>query len=182
MSTRVTPARTRRRFDPRPWLALWCVLMVAGGYVAGWAYWSYTHLHLRVVQRAPGEPGHTSKGSSFRVLSMVQAPQLESGFEKPFVAGEGLTFVVVRFEVTRAVPEELCLFNLAGAGGRGYDGSSKIYGRELPSSCSDFPVGTPQIGEMVFEVPRSQTDGIIGLYDTSQRDWRTRHDALTPPG
>ena len=185
MSTRV-PARPlhRRRFDPRPWLALWCVLMLSATYVGGWAYWSYTHLNLRVVQRPPGEPGLTSKGSSFRVLSMLQSPVLARSADyggEPITADEGMTFVAVTFEVTRAVDDELCLFNLAGADGRSYENSSKVYGRELRAYCSDFPVGEPTRGELAFEIPRSQVDRLIGIYDTSQRDWRTRHNALTPP-
>lgn len=179
MSTRVPLRPLRGRRDPRPWLALWCVLMLSATYVAGWAFWSYIHLNLRVTQFPPGEPIRTAKGSSLRVLSMVQSRELASTYDNTYKADEGMTFVAVRYEITRADGEN-CIFRLAGAGAREYDNSTKAYGRKLSSSCDSAP-GVPTEGEVVFDVPLSRADQVIGLIDTTQRDWLVRHDAATPP-
>ncbi|NNG20133.1 hypothetical protein HJ590_11220 [Naumannella sp. ID2617S] len=178
-ATRVGGGRPRNRL--RAWLALWCVCMLAAVYVAGWAFWSYTHQNLRFVQLPPGESAVTGKGSPFRVLSINQARSVPVKYGKPVEASPGMTFVLVRFEVTRVDPKDYCLLNLAGADRVFYEYTTRVSGRPLNQFCQEWPTNVATEGEVIYEVPLSRVNQIAGVYASDQRDWRTRHLVASPP-
>lgn len=170
---------TRRTL--RAWLALWTVLMVSAIYVAGWVFYATIHQNTRVVQLAPGEGVTTDNGSTIRLLSMTRATEVPAKYDNVATPDPGAVFVIVRFEATITTEREICPLRLVGRYGRTWEMTNQTILREPDAFCMSYPLNTPTLGEIIYEIPASEADHLLGVYHEYLRDWRRQAYAMRPP-
>lgn len=152
-------------------------------YVVWWTTYAGIHFNERYVQLAPGAAGQ-AKGTSIRVVSLTQTPQLanQKYDDPPKSADPGAVWMVAVMESSHeaGAPEFLCTVELLGPDGRRWEKTGEG-SRALPSCVSDeVNAPGPVRFEEVFEVPQEFAAQIMGvaLVDMSDAD---RTVVLTPP-
>ncbi|WP_432559366.1 hypothetical protein [Granulicoccus sp. GXG6511] len=168
------------RRGPRAWLGLWIVLMLCATYIAGWVFYATMHQTAVGVQLPPGVSAVTGDGVEIRILAMHQSREV-SGEYATKSASPGATFIITTFEATVPEPESFCHMELLGRDGKKWEYTTKAsVGRPASFSCHEFAPGVPTRGEIMFEIPQTEADHLMGIRLTFETDRLYRSKVLRP--
>ena len=182
------PAARRRRLSQRAraWIVALTVLALAATYLVAWGTYAYVHMNstVRYTVLDPGQPVVLT-AATVELVDLTLARTLTSTYtsQGPTSADPGALWAVATMEVTIAPgsTEPLCVFDLIGPDRRLWEPAFGASGRTLPSSCSDdeVPVGRPSRIEVIFQVPESDADQLVGVAVSGGSSWH-RLQVLRP--
>lgn len=168
------------------WLRTSCAVLAVLVYLTGWTAYALNGLtdYGRFRQLDPGE-SVVSMGAEFRVVSLVQSPELVNSITREVVLPPAnAVWVVARVDVVKQVdhPDLFCSFQVLGPDRRIWEKDSGLTSRDLDSTCrsEEMTIGQVTPVEAIFQVPKRYADQLAGIVveDPVSRSVRP---VLSPP-